>query len=498
MKHLASMLTSIAMGFILSVILFPVNGTLANMAPIIHHLAGPNILIGSTHGVQVVDLKLNETITFTGQIQQDAKRNVIQNSDLLWDVSSISDDSLICSSNPNKRELICTATDVGTSEITLNAMGNDGTNYKSNGITVRVAGYNNIKIIETKYEKGNITAGWTPFEKIGPYTVTYEKIDPTDESIRDRREFTTENTQVLIPADENFKYIIIVSANGSNGVNSDTSTILIQRNATESNKLTILDSYHTNSTIGITWNRVKKVGEAYTIAYKAYDNKGQLITGGCCIKVKENFYSFKADQNLRYEISVTAITEFKTANIGTVSLTTTPALARKPNPVTINIVKEDLKQRMLLAKHSRQAKIFSDLRKGSHEDVAARELASRGIIDRNTKLDKRFKINRAQGAKLMILAAQLNTDVLKKRNFTDINSGDWFKKYVQAAADYRILSGYNNGTYKPNQTMTTRQFNNMLRRTFKGVNTSQLVQGRYYAPVVKSDAIVSIYKILQN
>ncbi len=76
-------------------------------------------------------------------------------------------------------------------------------------------------------------------------------------------------------------------------------------------------------------------------------------------------------------------------------------------------------------------------------------------------------ITREEAASVAAKAAGLkNADkVNAKRNFTDIKSAaDWAKPYINAAAEYGLIDGYSNGTYKPKAYITRAEAAQILYR----------------------------------
>ncbi len=112
---------------------------------------------------------------------------------------------------------------------------------------------------------------------------------------------------------------------------------------------------------------------------------------------------------------------------------------------------------------------FSDLDADSIVGQAAANLRQEGIIggypDGTFKADK--LVNRAELSKFLLLARQV--DVGNKRNngrFPDVLEGQWYVRYIIAAADLGVLSGYPGGNFKPGQAVNTAEFLKMLVKNF--------------------------------
>jgi len=106
------------------------------------------------------------------------------------------------------------------------------------------------------------------------------------------------------------------------------------------------------------------------------------------------------------------------------------------------------------------AEDFSDVTEGNSHYVAIKALKERGIIkgyDDNTFKSKN-KITRAEALKMLILASGKiteeeieNMETPTKNVFTDVQPDKWHAKYLQSAKDKKIVSGYDDGSFKPDQ-----------------------------------------------
>lgn len=62
-------------------------------------------------------------------------------------------------------------------------------------------------------------------------------------------------------------------------------------------------------------------------------------------------------------------------------------------------------------------------------------------------------ITRAEFLKIALLNAGYDVSGASGEDFYDVNSGDWFYEYVSLAQDHDFISGYSDGTYKPNEAI---------------------------------------------
>lgn len=100
---------------------------------------------------------------------------------------------------------------------------------------------------------------------------------------------------------------------------------------------------------------------------------------------------------------------------------------------------------------------LKDIKPGDdgYEYVAA--LVDEGIMEGNNGYFKpRDTLTRGQMAKILAEAFQL--DHIFPCDFRDLSSTDWTYHYVASLVDHHITTGYSDGTYRPNTTLTRAQF----------------------------------------
>lgn len=133
---------------------------------------------------------------------------------------------------------------------------------------------------------------------------------------------------------------------------------------------------------------------------------------------------------------------------------------------------------------------FADIK-----DIEAEEyithLHDAGII--NGMPDGKFAaeslISRAEFMVIMVKALGLDVKGENVRGFTDIGK-HWAKDYILLAADNGLISGYEDGTVRPDKTITLAEVSSILERsfTFKTTNNgiySKVRQGKWYSNSVK-------------
>ena len=103
------------------------------------------------------------------------------------------------------------------------------------------------------------------------------------------------------------------------------------------------------------------------------------------------------------------------------------------------------------------------------EGQAAGELYRRAILGGYP--DGEFKgyrfVNRAEAAKFLLLARYGEIEeITGDGGFSDVLVGEWYARFVVSAANWGIINGYPDGTFKPADTVNIAEFLKMLTLTF--------------------------------
>ncbi len=98
---------------------------------------------------------------------------------------------------------------------------------------------------------------------------------------------------------------------------------------------------------------------------------------------------------------------------------------------------------------------FSDVPDNSEHFAAVEYLKSKGVIsgypDGTFQPDK--PINRAESLKILLLGTSTPLDTSQSIAFPDVKSTDWFYPYVRKAYELKIVEGYPDGNFKPDNTI---------------------------------------------
>ncbi len=71
-------------------------------------------------------------------------------------------------------------------------------------------------------------------------------------------------------------------------------------------------------------------------------------------------------------------------------------------------------------------------------------------------------ITRAQVAKMIYLARGWQMDPPPQSSFSDVSTGDWFYAYAEAVNSAEVMTGYSDGTFRPNAPTTRAQVAKIL------------------------------------
>lgn len=119
--------------------------------------------------------------------------------------------------------------------------------------------------------------------------------------------------------------------------------------------------------------------------------------------------------------------------------------------------------------HTVQAAGFKDLTPSSSHYVSVKELVARNIISGYP--DGTFRPNqsvtRAQAAKMIALSLNLNLKNRANPKFKDMPSTHPYYKYIAALAEEGVISGFSDNTFRPNEAVTRGQIAKILVRGFK-------------------------------
>ena len=113
---------------------------------------------------------------------------------------------------------------------------------------------------------------------------------------------------------------------------------------------------------------------------------------------------------------------------------------------------------------------FHDIESGSQLARSAFELYRRGVVNGYTNgfFIPNKTINRAEALKILLTLRYGEVGLLPvELNFSDVTEDDWFYKYIVMATHLDVVSGFEDGTFKPFMEITYPQFLKMMVGVFK-------------------------------
>lgn len=124
---------------------------------------------------------------------------------------------------------------------------------------------------------------------------------------------------------------------------------------------------------------------------------------------------------------------------------------------------------------------FADVPENSAHYAAVEYLKAKGVISGypdGTFQPDRF-INRAETLKVLLLGTSTPLDSSQNIAFPDVKSGDWFFTYVRKAYELKIVEGYPDGKFKPENTINLAESLKVILLSFKAVLPDSIAQDPY-------------------
>lgn len=132
---------------------------------------------------------------------------------------------------------------------------------------------------------------------------------------------------------------------------------------------------------------------------------------------------------------------------------------------------------VITAPNTYAAATFKDLKKGSFSYNEVVDLANRGII--GGYADGTYKpsqaVTRGQSAKLLAEVLELDLENVKDPKYKDVPKTHPYYKHIAALANKKIISGYKNGNFGPNDKLKRNQMAKILSESFD-FNTSAVTK----------------------
>ncbi|WP_404427530.1 S-layer homology domain-containing protein [Ureibacillus chungkukjangi] len=107
---------------------------------------------------------------------------------------------------------------------------------------------------------------------------------------------------------------------------------------------------------------------------------------------------------------------------------------------------------------------FEDVPKNATYKEAINALSEIGAIQKSKKFNPDGYLTRAQLAKMISIAFQVEDDQKNKVKFTDVTSSNWAKHYIESLADIGVLKGTGSNYFSPHRNVTRVQMSAILGR----------------------------------
>jgi hypothetical protein len=134
---------------------------------------------------------------------------------------------------------------------------------------------------------------------------------------------------------------------------------------------------------------------------------------------------------------------------------------------------------------------FEDLGNVSWAEESINTLLERNVISQSE--DKKFypnnNVKREEFAKMLVLSLELTKAGEKTITFTDVQSNDWYADYVNIAANYGLINGYDDGSFGSGKNITREEMATLIYRILIKMGAKNPVSTEVFA----DDYLVSDY-----
>jgi hypothetical protein len=115
-----------------------------------------------------------------------------------------------------------------------------------------------------------------------------------------------------------------------------------------------------------------------------------------------------------------------------------------------------------IIRHQKSFADVSDHWSKADVELLASKMIVKGMSD--TRFEPERSVTRGEFASLMIRALGLAENTAHAKSFNDISASDWFAGAVGAAAQLQLVTGFEDGAFRPEETITREQMAVMLAR----------------------------------
>ena len=253
-------------------------------------------------------------------------------------------------------------------------------------------------------------------------------------------------------------------------------------------EISFIDQIQPISSLRVETDGNYQKGQVEIVKLVALDQNGTPtpvanFSGTIEITAKEGQATFTPDR--------LAVNDFKNgvAEVRMISLSEKPIVVRAQNGAIIG----ESDSIYIEAKQQ-----FTDVSKAHPNYDAIKYLQAEGIVSGYS--DGTFKpantVNRVESLKMLMLAFDLEAGPSGSLPFSDTDDSAWYASVLATALEKAIVKGYENGTFKPSNTVNKAEYLKMLFLT-AGISPSENLVANPYSDVPK-DAWYAPYAYLMN
>ena len=270
-----------------------------------------------------------------------------------------------------------------------------------------------------------------------------------------------------------------------NSSETGTANVIVGKSA---HRIDFIDQLQPISSLRVETDGAYQKGRVEVIRLVAVDQNGNPtpvvnFAGSISVQAKQGDATFTPDR--------IAVNDFKNgvAEVRMITLSEEPVIVRAQNGAIIG------ESDTIYAEAAQQ---FSDVSRSDPNYEAIKYLRDQGII--SGYADGTFKpdntVNRVEALKMLMLAFNMQAGPAGSLPFSDTEDAAWYAATLATALDKGIVRGYDDGTFKPSNTVNKAEYLKMLFLT-GGIQPEDDLRANPYADVPK-DAWYAPFAYLTN
>lgn len=156
-------------------------------------------------------------------------------------------------------------------------------------------------------------------------------------------------------------------------------------------------------------------------------------------------------------------------------------------PQVVSVAKATPKPIVVASSSSKSSSKFKDISASHPNATAISALQKKNVISGYS--DGTFRpnasVNRTEALKMIFTTFKVGTNRAVTNPFGDVPSSSWFAPYVLTAYDLDLVQGYSDGSFRPEKTMTRAEFFKIAAKTLR-IDTSRLPAKNPFSDVEKN------------